>query len=190
MNPLEIVAASLGLINVILVVRRSVWNYPFALAMVTLYAWIFAQPDVRLYSDALLQIFFFAVNVYGWRHWRQAQTEAGEVRVRWLDGRSRVLVALAIAGATAGWGTLMLTLTDAAVPFPDAFIAMASIAAQILLARRFVDNWAIWVAVDLVAIGVYAIKGLPVTAILYCVFLGLSVWGWIDWQRRAKTSTG
>lgn len=188
MDPLEAVAALLGLINIALVVRRSVWNYPFALAMVTIYAWIFSRPDVRLYSDALLQLFFFAVNIYGWVHWSRVQAAAGDVPVRWLARRGRLLVGLAIAGATAFWGLAMARLTDAALPFWDAFIAMASIAAQILLARRFVDNWAIWVAVDVVAIGVYANKNLPLTALLYCVFLAMSVWGWIGWQRTIKTS--
>ena len=63
MSPIEVTAAILGLVNVVLVVRRSLWNYPFALAMVTLYGWIFFHE--KLYSDALLQIFFVVVNLYG-----------------------------------------------------------------------------------------------------------------------------
>jgi nicotinamide mononucleotide transporter len=186
-DPLEIVAVSLGLCNVVLVVRRSVWNYPFALAMVSIYAWIFSRPDVRLYSDALLQIFFFVVNLYGWRHWSRTRAAEGEVTVRRLSSRSRLLVPLGIGVATLVWGSGMARFTDASLPFADAFIAMASVAAQILLARRFVDNWPIWVAIDVVAIAVYASKNLPLTALLYGVFLGLSVWGWIGWQRTIKT---
>ena len=74
MNELEWVAAALGVVNVTLVVRRSIWNYPFALAMVSLYFFVFFE--AKLYSDALLQIFFFAVNLYGWA--QLAEGEAGD----------------------------------------------------------------------------------------------------------------
>lgn len=187
MNPLEIVAAALGLANILLVVRRSVWNYPFGLAMVSLYAWIFAQPDVRLYSDVLLQGFFFVVQLYGWWNWSRAAQAEGEVRVLALSNAARAGVLAAVIAATALWGAGMARFTSASLPYWDAFIAMASVAAQILMARRFVDNWALWVAVDLVAIGVYATKDLPLTALLYTVFLFMSVWGWIGWRRTLTT---
>lgn len=187
MDPLEILAAGLGLVNIVLVVRRSVWNYPFGLAMVALYAWIFAQPDVRLYSDVLLQGFFVVVQLYGWWNWSSAAAEAGEVPVQALCARSRIAVGAAVLLATLAWGTGMARFTNAASPYLDAFIAMGSIAAQILMARRFVENWALWVAVDVVAIGVYATKGLPLTACLYVIFLGMSVWGWIGWRRALTT---
>lgn len=187
MNPLEVVAAALGLANILLVVRRSVWNYPFGLAMVSLYAWIFAQPDVRLYSDVLLQGFFFVVQLYGWWNWSRAAEAEGEVRVLTLGTPARLGVAAGVIAATVLWGTGMARLTSASLPYWDGFIAMASVVAQILMARRFVENWVLWVAVDLVAIGVYASKGLPLTALLYTVFLFMSVLGWIGWRRTLTT---
>lgn len=183
MNPLELAAAGLGLVNVTLVVKRSVWNYPFGLAMVALYAWLFVQPDVRLYSDALLQLFFFVVQLYGWWNWLRAEAKQGEVVVLRMGASAKLAVALAIAVATLGWGWLMHRYTNAALPWADAFIAMTSVAAQILMARRYVENWPLWVVVDAVAIGVYAWKGLLATAILYFIFLLLSLWGWIGWRR-------
>lgn len=183
MNALEAVAACLGLINIVLVVRRSVWNFPFGLAMVTLYGWIFAQPDVRLYSDAGLQAFFFAVQLYGWWNWSRAESQTGEVGVLELGAGARTFVITGVVAATIGWGALMARFTDAALPVPDAFIAMASVAAQLLMARRFWENWALWIAVDLVAIAVYATKGLMLTAFLYTIFLGASLVGLIRWRQ-------
>lgn len=183
MDPLELTAAALGLVNVALVVRRSVWNYPFGLAMVALYAWIFSRPEVRLYSDALLQGFFFAVQLYGWANWTRARAAAGEVTVLVLPGGARTAWLAGIALATALWGWLMHRYTSAALPWWDGFIAMASVAAQLLMARRFVENWALWIAVDVVAIGVYLAKGLAVTAALYAVFLALSIWGLNAWRK-------
>ena len=78
MDPLEWVAAGLGVINVALVVRRTVWNYPFGIAMVALYFFVFFE--AKLYSDALLQIFFFVVQLYGWRNWLQAKQEPATSR--------------------------------------------------------------------------------------------------------------
>ncbi|HYZ47660.1 MAG TPA: nicotinamide riboside transporter PnuC, partial [Sphingomonas sp.] len=148
-----------------------------------LYAWIFVQPDVRLYSDALLQIFFFAVQLYGWWNWIRSEAESGEVRVELLPPATRMAWIGAITVATLGWGAVMYRFTNAALPWWDAFIAMTSVAAQILMARRYLENWILWIAVDAIAIGVYAAKGLMLTAVLYFVFLMLSIAGLIGWRK-------
>lgn len=183
MHSLEFAAALLGLINIVLIVRRSVWNYPFGLAMVAISGWLFAQPDVRLYSDAGLQVFFFGVQLYGWWHWSRAQAAAGEIEVLVLGSPARLAIIAAITVATIGWGALMSLYTDAALPGWDAFIAMASVAAQVLMARRYLENWLLWIAVDLIAIGVYATKGLILLALLYFAFLILSIVGFLAWRK-------
>lgn len=181
MSWIEIVAALLGLANVALVVRRSLWNYPFGLAMVALYAFVFF--DAKLYSDALLQIFFFAVQLYGWWNWNRSRAEAGEVRVERLDERARLAWLAGCVAAAVGWGALMHRFTDAAFPWWDGTIAVLSVAAQVLQSRRKLESWVLWIAVDMLAIGLFAAKGLWVTAVLYAVFLALSVWGLIGWTR-------
>jgi nicotinamide mononucleotide transporter len=181
MSPLEAVAAMLGLINVTLVVRRSVWNYPFALAMVSLYAWIFFHE--KLYSDALLQPFFFVVNLYGWWNWTRAEAEAGEIRVEQLGAGGRIGWLAGCLAASLGWGALMHRYTDAAYPWWDGSIAMLSIAAQMLQSRRNWESWVLWIAIDLAAVPLFAVKGLWLTAGLYLVFLALSVWGLIHWTK-------
>ena len=183
MRPLEALATLLGLINIFLIVRRSVWNYPFGLAMVAIYAWIFAQPDVRLYSDVGLQVFFFVVQLYGWWNWSKSEAESGEVQVLLLPGAGRAGWIAVIAVATLAWGALMHLYTSAALPWWDAFIAMTSVSAQLLMARRYLETWILWIAVDAVAIGVYAAKGLMLTSILYTVFLIVSVVGLLSWRK-------
>jgi nicotinamide mononucleotide transporter len=178
---IEIVAFLLGLANVTLVVRRSVWNYPFGLAMVALYARIFF--DQKLYSDALLQLFFFVVQIYGWWHWMRARADAGEVRVELLSTSQRLWWLIGCAVASAVWGELMHRYTDAAYPWWDGTIAMLSVAAQILMSRRYLENWVLWIAVDVLAIGLFPLKGLGLATVLYAIFLALSVWGLIQWQR-------
>lgn len=181
MSALEIVAFVLGVINVALVVRRSIWNYPFALAMVTLYARIFF--DAKLYSDALLQLFFFAVNLYGWWAWSRASAAEGTIVVERLATTERWLWAMGTAVATLIWGGLVHRFTDAALPWWDASVAILSVAAQILQSRRLIDSWVVWIVVDLLSIGLYAVKGLWLTLALYAIFLVMAVWGLIDWRR-------
>ncbi|RYD60837.1 MAG: nicotinamide riboside transporter PnuC [Sphingomonadales bacterium] len=184
MSPVEIAAAILGMITVSLVVRRSLWNYPFALAMVTLYGWIFWHE--KLYSDALLQIFFFVVNLYGWWNWKRSKAETGQVRVETLSHRARFAWLLLCAGLILGWGTMMARYTDAHFPWWDGTIAMLSVVAQYLQSRRYIESWVLWIAVDLLAVPLFALKGLYPTAILYTVFLSLCVWGLSDWARARK----
>ena len=184
MNVLEWVAAGLGVINVALVVRRSVWNYPFGLAMVSLYFFVFFE--ARLYSDALLQIFFFVVQLYGWRNWLQARTAAGEVPVTFLSPRSRLAWAVGTAAASLLWGLGMARFTDAAAPMIDAAIAGASIAAQVLMAQRRLENWVLWILVDIVAIGLFWSRGLHATSALYALFLLLATAGLVSWARAVQ----
>lgn len=181
----EWIAALLGLVTVALVVGRSVWNYPFALAMVSLYFFVFW--DAKLYSDALLQIFFLAINLYGWANWAHSRSQAGEVVVTVLSARARLLWLAATLAASLAWGFAMDRFTDAAAPIPDALIAGGSVAAQFLQARRAVECWVLWIAVDLIAVPLYWSRGLAPTAALYAVFLvmaalGLTAW-WKAWRR-------
>ena len=184
MSPVEVVAALLGLVNIVLIVRRSVWNYMFGLLMVTLYFFVFYE--ARLYSDALLQIFFFVVQIYGWWHWARVEAEAGEVVVERLSPRQRLAWAAATLLCVLALGSVMRSYTDASYPVWDATIAALSVVAQILMSRRYVENWILWILVDLLAVGLYATKGLGPTTVLYVIFLVLAVLGFIRWLRAPR----
>lgn len=184
MGGLEIAAALLGVINVTLVVRRSTWNYPFGITMVALYFFVFWQ--AKLYSDALLQIFFFVIQIYGWWAWYHARHVDHGVAVRWMDWPSRLRWLGATAIAVALWGTGMARWTDAAAPFVDATTAGLSVAAQMLQSLRRVESWVLWIAVDVIAIGLFAWRGLLVTTALYALFLVLAIVGLFEWRRRAE----
>lgn len=184
MSILEWFAAILGLICVALVVRRSILNYAFGIASTALYFWVFF--GAKLYSDALLQLFFVAVNAYGWINWRRAQAKFGDVAVELLSPAARWRWAAAGIAAWIGWGSLMHRFTDASYPWPDAGIAIASVAAQILMAQRKLENWVLWIAVDLAAIPLFAAKALWVTTALYALYLALAVAGLAGWHRARR----
>jgi nicotinamide mononucleotide transporter len=184
MGGIEIVAAVLGVINVLLVVRRSAWNYPFGIVMVALYFFVFW--NAKLYSDALLQIFFFVIQIYGWWAWVHARQVDHGVAVSWMSSDQRLRWLAATAVAVVLWGTGMARFTDAAAPFVDATTAGLSIAAQSLQSLRRVESWVLWIVVDLIAIGLFAWRGLWVTSALYALFLVLAAVGLFEWRRRAE----
>ncbi len=182
MTQIEWLAAALVLINVGLVALRSVWNYPFALVAVGLYAAVFY--DARLYSDMVLQGFFFALNLYGWACWLRAKDDNG-VPVGWMTPRARQGWAGVTIAAWAGWSFAMDRHTDAVAPWIDGAIAILSITAQWLLARRRVESWFLWILVDLIAVPLFAWRGLYATSAVYVVLLGLSIDGLLQWRRAA-----
>ena len=186
MSALELIAVALGLVNIVLIVRRNIWNYPFGIAMVICYAWIFY--GAKLYSDALLQIFFLIVQLYGWWNWARAADGTDDERIPVLTlGKANQLAILCLVIALSlGWGTMMARLTDAHYPYWDGTIAMASVVAQVLLARRYVENWILWIIVDILAIGLYWTKGLHPTAILYAVFMVAAAAGLYEWRKIYK----
>lgn len=182
MSLLEIIGTVLGITGVALMIRRNVWGWPVGLVQVTISAWVFFE--AKLYSDVLLQGFFFVIQAYGWWHWRQGVgTAHTELPITRLGGRAVVAWVGAGLIATAGWGELMRRTTDAALPHWDAFILMFSVIAQWLQARKRLENWAGWMIVNAVAIGVYWAKDLRLFAGLYLVFFGLAVAGHAAWRR-------
>lgn len=181
MSPIEIVAVFLGIANITLIVRRSIWNYPFGIAMVSLYAVIFWE--AKLYSDAGLQIFFLIVQAYGWWAWSRDKEAEGDIVVRRLNPPQWVGTIITSFMAALLWAMFLRANTDASLPFWDANIAMFSVAAQILMTRRYIENWHLWIAIDVVSVVVYWTKGLALTAGLYILFLGLAVLGLIEWRK-------
>lgn len=181
---IEYAAAALGLANVALLMFRSVWNFPFGMAMVALYVVVFAEQ--RLYAEAGLQVFFFLAQAWGWYLWARAGGQESSVPVRRLDNRSRAAWLAITAALSIALGWAMHRFTNAAMPYADSAIAGASVAAQILLGLRRIENWALWIAIDFASIALYINRGLYPTAALYCVFLAMSVYGLREWARAAN----
>jgi nicotinamide mononucleotide transporter len=192
LKALEWVAAGLGLINIALLIFRSQWNFLFAILSVSLYVFIFFES--RLYAESGLQVFFILANIWGWLLWRRA-LDAGiddsKVPVRWLDWQSRVVWLVVTAAISLNLGWVMHKYTNAAMPFADSAIAGASVAAQILLGYRRIENWAVWIVIDVAAVLLYINRGLYPTAGLYGGMLVMSLFGlkeWIEVERRQRAA--
>ena len=178
----------LGVVGVVLMIRRTLWAFPVGLVAVTVQGVLFFR--AKFYADAALQIFFFAALAGGWWHWAHGRgASETELPVTALSGRGRMVTLGLGVGATVLWAWALRTWTDAVMPWRDAFIAAFSVAAQVLQARKAIENWALWLVVNLVAITAYWKADLAYTAFLYAVYFGLAVVGWREWA-RAKQGGG
>jgi nicotinamide mononucleotide transporter len=184
-NPVEIAAVLLGIVNISLLVMRSVWNFPFGIVMASLYAAIFF--DAKLYGNSVLQLFFINMQLYGWWYWLRWRDAEGLVIVERLSARGAAIYGAAAVAGVAAIGTAMGRFTDASDPYWDVAIAVLSVIAQILLARRRLENWIVWIIVDVLAIGLFWKQGLHPTAALYAVFLVLATAGFFAWARARRS---
>lgn len=179
---LEIVACILSLAMVACNLRVHPLGWPLAIASSLLYALLFAS--YKLYGEAGLQLFFAILSLWGWWQWIAARQANGQPLV---VHRLRPRQAQGLALATlAAWPLLALLLdhgTDSDVPWLDALPTVASVTGQMLLGRKLIENWPVWLGVNLVSVGLFAWKGLWLTVLLYAVFAGLSVLGWRAWQK-------
>jgi len=181
MNPIEIVAAVFGVVSVFLSVKQNIWSWPTAIINVGLYIIVFFES--KLYADTGLQVVYVVLNAYGWYHWLYGGKNRTELPVSKTSARLGALLGMLVLAGTAVIGTFLSRQTDAALPYVDAFTTSTSLVAQWMMTRKLLENWIIWVAVDVIYIGMYIYKSLYVTAVLYLIFLILSALGYVQWKR-------
>jgi nicotinamide mononucleotide transporter len=182
---LECAALLLAVWMVVCNVRVHPLAWPLAMASSALYGILFLHS--KMYGEAGLQLLFIVLAAWGWWQWlRDTTTTGAPLVVRWLTGRQRLL---AVGLTLAAWpllGLLLQHITDSDVPYLDALPTVGSITGQLLLARKQVENWPAWVAVNLVSVGLFAVKGLWLTVGLYLLFTAMAVAGWRAWTVLAR----
>jgi nicotinamide mononucleotide transporter len=180
-STLELAAAITGAISVWLSVRQNIWSWPTAIVNVVLYAIVFYQ--TKLYADMGLQVVYAVLSLYGWYEWLYGGEGRTELRVTRTGRRLGTLLTLIAAAGSAALGVLLHRTTDAALPFMDSFLSSTSLVAQWMMTRKLLENWLVWIGVDVLYVGMFVFKGLYLTAGLYAVFLALAVKGYLDWRR-------
>lgn len=184
---LELVAFVLALWMVLANMRVQLIAWPLAILSSAAYLVLFAHS--RLYGEAGLQLLFIAVAGWGWWQWRFGrQADGSALRVRWLGMRARLGLAAATLAAWPLLGALLDRFTDSDVPYWDALPTAGSVAGQWLLGRQYVENWPVWVAVNVASVALFALKGLWLTVVLYALFTLLALAGWRAWAARARAA--
>ena len=181
MSLLELAAALVGALSVWLSVRQNIWSWPTAIVNVLLYTVVFYQ--AKLYADMGLQVIYAVLSVYGWYEWLYGGENRTELRVTRSSARLALLLALIALAGSAVLGVFLGRATDAALPFMDSFLSSSSLVAQWMMTRKKLENWLVWIFVDVLYVGMFVFKGLYLTAGLYAVFLALAVRGYVDWRR-------
>jgi nicotinamide mononucleotide transporter len=188
----EFIGTLLGLISVFLAARANIFTWPTGILNAIFFLIIFYQ--IHLYSDMFLQCYFCGMGVYGWFSWKyKAQNRQSAIRT--LSNTNRLRLGVFIAAVTLLVGTLIARIHlilpqifdhPASYPYVDTFIAILSILATILLARRIFETWVLWIIVDITSIGLYSVKGVKLIAIEFCIFLCLAILGIYSWYRLRK----
>lgn len=181
----EVAGFVTGIVAVYLVTEEHVANWPIGILNVLLYAYVFWQ--ARLYADMSLQFFFFALSVHGWYSWVRGGSGHSELRVSRLIATHWALVLGVVAIGTALYKPV-IEHYKGAQPFWDTLLTMVSVVAQVLLNRKVVENWILWIVADLCYIPLYLSRNLYPTAILYGVFLVLAVRGLVEWNRTWRAT--
>jgi len=179
-SALEIWGALTTILGVYLAAKNNKWNWPIALVGIAIYGMIFYE--AKLYADMGLQFYFMATSFYGWYFWNQ-KSNLVEVKVRSINNREALISVIAVIVFTVMLGYTLKKQTDAFFPFIDSFCAACSIVAQFFLARKIIENWLIWIFVNVIYVVVYINKRLDVTAGLYIILIGIAIIGYLDWRK-------
>ncbi|MEO0575766.1 MAG: nicotinamide riboside transporter PnuC [Pseudomonadota bacterium] len=180
MSVLEGIAVTLAIAYLVLAIRQSVWCWPCAFVSTALYIYLFG--NVSLYMESTLNLFYMVMAVYGFYRWRQGATTTAAAPVVVLRAQSHIAAALVIAVLIALSATLLTRYTDQVLPAVDAFTTWTAVWATWLTAREVLENWWYWVAIDLVSAALCFERGLPLTGLLFVVYLFMIPFGYVAWK--------
>lgn len=186
-DPTELLAAVLGIAAVFLATRQNVWNWPLGIVNFVLYIVIFYQ--AKLYAQVGLQVVYIVLAIYGWWNWRHGGVDRGELRVSRVRSREAILLLLGFAVATPALALVLARATDASLPLADSALTAASLVAQYMMTRKYVECWLVWLVADLAYVTVFIHQALWPTVGLYLVFCVLAVMGWRDWRTSLRRQT-
>ena len=181
MNPFEIVGVVTGILGVWLTTRQKIWCWPVGLVSVVAFIVVFFR--AKLYAAMGLQFVYVGLIAYGWYSWLHGGAGHRALVVSRLPRRLVALLAMAGAGASLVLGFWLGRRTDEALPYLDGFTTSFSLIAQWMQARKHLENWLVWVVVDVVYVGMSLSQGLTLTAGLYVIYICLALLGLRDWRR-------
>lgn len=195
---LEFFGTITGIVAVWLSARANVWSWPLGIVNVTLSFFLFYQ--VQLYPDMFLQVFFFITNLLGWWRWlnpRKGEADMKEeLKVSWMDRKQLILITgIGIIG-TVAFGLFASRLHDffplvftkpSASPFVDSFITVMSIVATYYMIQKKIECWILWIAIDVVATGLYFVRDIKFYSLLYLVLTILAAFGFYHWRKEYKS---
>lgn len=185
-NKIELLGAILGILYVLFSIRQSILTWPTGLVTSALYIIVFLQS--KFYADMGLQVYYVAISIYGWYYWIKGNKPGNSITVPVRQVNKILWLKLIVITALLYFVILVILLnfTDSDVPFMDSFTTALSIAATWMLAKKYLEQWLIWIFVDLFSSGLYIYKGLWPTVVLFLIYTVMAYLGYIEWKKDLK----
>lgn len=184
----ELIGTLFGFLSVYLATRANILTWATGIINELFLFILFFQ--VQLYADMFLQIYFFIITLYGWYKWN---SKKNDIKISTTLPRIKIFLGVSIAIMTVISGILFSNIhlylpayfkLQAAYPFIDSFVMVASIVATFLLAKKKIESWLLWICIDLVGIGLYFMKGIYFLSFQYFIFFGLAMYGFFRWKKQ------
>lgn len=185
-NGFELVAAVITIVSIWLATRENIWYYPTGIVALAMYTWLFFQ--AKLYAESVLQIVCLVLMIYGWYEWLHGGAQKTELPVTktplwaWRNG--------VLAGVIGSAIVIMVQLrfTDNPAPYVDSSLLVWSLVAQWMTARKWLENWILWIVINTVSVPLYVTRNLWITAVLYIGLWILAIFGYRAWRRSLAAS--
>ncbi len=183
-NWLEITGFICGILGIYLTLKENAWCFPIGLINVILSLYLFYEQ--QLYADAMQQIVYTILLTYGWYKWLHGAKLSEHLKINKSSSTVLIVSFFSWLAGTVLLGFLLENYTNAATPWPDSAATMLSFIAQWMVAKKKIENWLLWLVVNITYIGIYLYKGLPFYALLFAVYFCLAIWGYNQWKKEMK----
>ena len=180
-DPLEFVGLIIGLLYLYLEYKANIWLWPVGVIMPLVYIVIFYQS--KFYADMGIYIYYFFASIYGWYIWSKSIKKTDEVLISQLPIRYLGKMTAIFAVLFAAIAFVLIRFTDSPVPYGDSLTTALSIIAMWMLAHKYIEQWLLWIAVNVISTGLYFWKGLDTTAVLFIVYSIIPIFGYFKWKR-------
>ena len=184
LSPLELLAVLLAVGYLLLAIRQNIWCWFFAAISTAIYVYLFLQ--AKLYMESLLNIFYFAMALYGWYVWYFGRVGNAELPVSVWSRSIHAVALVVIAAISLTTGYLLDRFTDAAFPYVDSMTTWGAVWATFLVARKVLENWWYWLVIDVVSVFMYWARDLPLTSLLFVIYVILVPIGLLNWTRSYR----
>ncbi|MBP6533155.1 MAG: nicotinamide mononucleotide transporter [Bacteroidia bacterium] len=181
----EVFGIITGILGVWFTIRRNILCFPLGIVNVIIYAFMFSSEGIRLYADAILQCIYLLLLIYGWIQWKKSRKTFDTFYYPAKLFTTKLIYISFLAYFLLAF--FLQEFTKASLPWLDSALTILSLVAQWMIARKLIANWIIWIIVNSVYIPLYFYKGLPLTSVLYLIYLLLAVKGFMDWKKISET---
>lgn len=180
-NYLEILGTIVGLVYLYLEYKADIWLWLASIIMPAIYLVVFY--DAGLYADTAINIYYLAVAIYGWFSWKFGSSSKKELPISHITTRQAVAMVVLYAIMQVAISLALQHLTDSDVAWFNGLTSALSVVGMWMLARKWIEQWIVWIVVDILSAGLYCYKGLYLTAILYALYAIIAIFGYRKWRQ-------